>query len=157
MSTTCKQKLFTTVYLRKKIRGSREDISCKILSLENKPMEGFYVEIKFRKTKCFLCCCYNTSKNNIDFYLGHLNRNIALYSSHYENFLIIVDLNLEANNSAMSVFSDTYVLKIFIKEPTCYKNPNKSSCFGFMLTNQDSCVIETGLFDFDRMTVTKMK
>ena len=120
-------------------------------------MEGFYVEIKFRKTKCFLYCCYNTSKSNIDFYLGHLNRNIALYSSHYENFLIIGYLNLEGNNSAMLVFSDTYVLKIFIKEPTCYKNPNKSSCFDFMLTNQDSCVIETGLFDFDRMTVTIMK
>ena len=96
-------------------------------------MEGFYVEIKLRKNKCLLCCFIN-------FYLEHLNRNLALYSSHYESFLIIGDLNLEANNSAMSVFSDTYDLKSFMKEPTCYKNPNKPSCIDLMLTNQVSKV-----------------
>ena len=34
----------------------REDIPCKLLSLENKPMESFYVEINLRKTKWLLCC-----------------------------------------------------------------------------------------------------
>ena len=29
----------------------REDISCELLYLENKPMKGFYVEINLRKTK----------------------------------------------------------------------------------------------------------
>ena len=38
------------------------------------------------------------------------------------------DFNVEANNSAMSGFSDTYNLKNLIKEPTSYKNPNKTSC-----------------------------
>ena len=32
----------------------REDIPCKLLSVENHPMEGFYVEIKLRKTKWLL-------------------------------------------------------------------------------------------------------
>ena len=31
----------------------RDDIPCKLLSLENKPMEYFYVEINLRKTKWF--------------------------------------------------------------------------------------------------------
>ena len=112
------------------------DISCKILYLENEPMEGFYVEIKLQKTKCLLCCSYNPSRNNIGFYLKHLYRNIALYSSHYENILIIRDLHLDANNRGMSAFSDTYFLKSFIKEPTCYKNPNEPSCINLILTNQ---------------------
>ena len=47
----------------------REDIPCKLLSLENKPMEGFYVEINLRKTKWLLCCSYIPSKSNIDFHL----------------------------------------------------------------------------------------
>ena len=69
---------------------------------------------------------------------------------------------MEANDSAISVFSDTYDLKSLIKEPTCYKNPNKHSCIDLILTNkprsfQHSCVIETGLSDFQRMTVTVMK
>ena len=52
---------------------------------------------------------------------------------------------MEANNSAMSVFSDTYNLKNLITEPTCYKNP------------KHSCAIETGFSDFHRMAVTVMK
>ena len=37
----------------------REDILCKLLSLENKPVDGFYVEKNLRKTKRLLCCSYN--------------------------------------------------------------------------------------------------
>ena len=69
---------------------------------------------------------------------------------------------MESNDIAISVFSDTYDLKSLIKEPTCYKNPNKPSCIDLILTNkprsfQHSCVIETGLSDFHKMTVTAMK
>ena len=67
---------------------------------------------------------------------------------------------MEANY--ISAFSDTYDLKSLIKEPTCCKKPNKPSCIDLILTNQPrssqhSCVIETGLSDFHKMTVTVMK
>ena len=129
----------------------RVDIPCKLISLEIKPMEGFYVEIHLRKTKWFLCCSYNPSRSNINFHVEHLNQNLALYSSCYKNFMIIGYFNVEANNRAMSVFSGTCNLENLIKEPTCYKNPNKPSCI------KHSCVIETGLSNFHRMTVTVMK
>ena len=53
-------------------------------------------------------------------------------------------------------------MKSPIKELTCYKNPNKTSCVDLILTNkprsfQHSCVIETGLSDVHKMTVTVMK
>ena len=53
-------------------------------------------------------------------------------------------------------------LKNLIKEPTCHKNSAKPSCIDLILTNeprrfQHSCVIETGLPDFLKMTVTAMK
>ena len=62
----------------------------------------------------------------------------------------------------MSEFCDTYNLKSLIREPTCYKNPENPSCIDLILTNrtcsfQNSCVFETGLSDFHRMTVTVMK
>ena len=85
----------------------RDDIPCKLLSLENKPMDGFYVETNLRKTKWLLGCSYNPSRSNIDFHLEQLNRNLALYSSCYENFMKIGDFNVEANNSAMSIFCNT--------------------------------------------------
>ena len=68
----------------------RDDIPFKLLSLENKPMESFYVEINLRKTKWLLCCFYNPSRSNIDFHLEDLNRNLVLYSSCCENFMIVV-------------------------------------------------------------------
>ena len=66
------------------------------------------------------------------------------------------------NDSAMSVFSGTYSLKNLIKEPICYKNPNKPSCIDLMLANKPpsfkhSCIIETDCSDFNRMTVMVMK
>ena len=91
----------------------REDIPCKLLSIKNRPMEGFYVEINLRKTKRLLCCSHNPNRCKIDFHLENLN-------------------------------------------------PNKPSCTDLILTNkvrsfQHSCVIETGLSDFHKMTVTVMK
>ena len=49
-----------------------------------------------------------------------------------------------------------------INKPTCYKNPEKSSCIDLILNNcprssQNSCVIETGLSDFLKMVTTVMK
>ena len=54
----------------------REDIPCKLLPVENHPMEGFYVEIK---TKWLLCCCYNPNRCKIDFHLENLNQSLAIY------------------------------------------------------------------------------
>ena len=81
----------------------------KLLSVENHPMKGFYVEINLPKSKWLLSCFYNPNRCKNDFHLENLNRSLSLNSSDYENF-IIIDFNVEANDSAISVFSDTYDL-----------------------------------------------
>ena len=127
----------------------REDIPCKLLSVENHAKEGFYIGINLRKTKWLLCCSYNLNRCKIE------------VSLHYENFIIIGDFNVETNGSAISVFSDTYDLKSLIKEPACYKNPNKPYWTDLILTNKSQSsqhsVIEKGLSDFCKMTVTVIK
>ena len=62
----------------------------------------------------------------------------------------------------MAGFCDTYDLRSLITEPICYKNPENPTCIDLILTNhplsfQNSCVLETGLSDFHKMTVTIMK
>ena len=62
----------------------------------------------------------------------------------------------------MKVFCDFYEFKNLIKDATCYKNPENPSRIDLILTNnpnsfQNSGVIETGLSDFHKMTVTVMK
>ena len=94
--------------------------------------------------------------------MDSLSKNFALYSSTYENYIVLGDFNVEVDNNAISSFSDAFHLVSLIREPTCYKNPEKPSCIDLILTNkphsfQNSGVIETGLPDFHRMTVTITK
>ena len=49
-----------------------------------------------------------------------------------------------------------------IKDATCFKNPDKPKCIDLMLTYrnrsfQNACVIDTGLSDFHKMTVTVLR
>ena len=73
--------------------------------------------------------------------------------------MILGDFNVEIEEANMKSFCKNYNLKSLIKQPTCYKNPNKPKCIDLILTNvprmfQITCVLETGLSDFRLMTVT---
>ena len=95
-----------------------KDIQYKLLSVENHPKEDFYIEVNLRKTKWLFCCSYYPIRYKIDLHLEKLNEGLASYSSHYESFIIIREVNVETNDSAISVFSDTYDLqRLIIKTP----------------------------------------
>ena len=69
---------------------------------------------------------------------------------------------MEIEEANMKSFCENCNLKSLIKQPTCYKNPNKPTCIDLILTNvprmfQSTCVLETGLSDFHLMTVTVMR
>ena len=59
----------------------------------------------------------------------------------------------------MTEFCTSFNLKSLISEPTCFKNVDKPSCIDLMLTNKpksfrNSKVLESGLSDFHKLTVT---
>ena len=113
----------------------RADVPSKLLSTELLPMKGFYVEINLQKKKWLLCCSCNPNKNAIKNHLEILYKGLALYSSKYENFIVLGDLNIGMVNSDMTVFCDTYDFRCLIKEPTCYKTPENPSSIDLILTN----------------------
>ena len=87
---------------------------------------------------------------------------MALYSSSYENIIIMSDFNICVEQISLTGFYNTFGLKSLIKDATCYKNPENPSSIDLILTNnprsfQNSSVIQTGLSDFHRMVVTIMK
>ena len=140
----------------------REDIPAKLILVEDLPTECFFIEINLRKKKWLLCCSYNPHRNNIKNHLEILGRNLDLYSSLYENIIVLGDFNVETTDPSMEDFCVRYNLNSLIKDPTCYKNPENPTCIDLILTNsprsfQNSCVIETGLSDFHKMVVTVMK
>ena len=96
----------------------REDISRKLLSAENYPMDSFYIEDNYEKLNgCFYKCSYNPIRCKNYFYLENLNEGSTLYSSHFENFNIIGNFDVKAKDRAISIFSDTYDLQSLTKEP----------------------------------------
>ena len=87
---------------------------------------------------------------------------LDVLSSKYENVIIIGYFNLEPKESAMIDFCQAYNMENLINNFTCYKNPNKMTCINLMLKNKSrffkgSSVLETGLSDFYKMTLTVMR
>ena len=62
----------------------------------------------------------------------------------------------------MLTFCKSYSFNSLIKQPKCFKNPEDPSYIDLILTNkpcsfQTKCVIETGLSDSHRMTISVLK
>ena len=88
--------------------------------------------------------------------------NLDSYSSHYKNFILLGDFNVEPTEDAMEEFMKVYNLKNLVKGPTCFENPGKPSCIDLTLSNksktfQTSQIIETGISDFHKMVMTVLK
>ena len=140
----------------------REDIPAKLIFTEVSPNEGFYVEINLRKQKWLICCSYNPNRHNISKHVDALRNIIDLFSSNYENVLLMGDFNAGSDNAALNDFCNLYNLTNLINKATCYKNPNNPCSIDLLLTNfpknfQNSGVTDTGLSDFHKMIVSVMK
>ena len=139
----------------------REDIPSTLLNTELL-IDGFCIEINIRKKKWLLVCTNNPNKNLISSHLKEIGKNLDNYSSKYDNFILLGDLNSEPTESAVRDFCWIYGCKKLIKDNTCFKNPEKPACIDLIITNrpksfQNSMTLEIGLSDFHKMTFTVMK
>ena len=57
----------------------REDIPTRFLSAEKAPIEAFFVEFNFQKTKWLLSCSYNPHKNSINSHIESLSKCLDVY------------------------------------------------------------------------------
>ena len=145
----------------------REDITSK--RLENLPFnkdhgEGIFIELNLRKNKWLLFVGYNPKKERISQYINNVQSIMNKYINNYDNIIMMGDFNCDFNIKVnkLQEFCETYNLKNIVKEPTCFKNPKHPTCIDLILTNRDKSfhdtkVIETGLSDYHKMTVTCLK
>ena len=54
-----------------------------ILTIEEKPVESFYVELNLRNGKWLVNCSYNPHKNSISNHLDRISKSLDLSSSDY--------------------------------------------------------------------------
>ena len=111
-------------------------------------IEGFCIEINIRKKKRLLVRTYSPNKNLISNHLKEIGKNLDNYSSKYDNFILLGSLNSEPTESAVRDFCQIYGCKNLIKDST--EKPSLK-CF------QNSVALETGLPDFNKMTLIVMK
>ena len=140
----------------------REDIPSNLIAFEEKPNESLFIEINLRNTKMLINCSYNPHKSEIKKHLTALRHSLDSHSSKYDKVLILGDFNVGIEEANMQSFCESYNVKSFIKQSTCYKNPDKPTCIDLILTNvprmlQSTWVIETRLSDFHLMTMTVMR
>ena len=123
-------------------------------------LQFFFVEIILHKKKWLIQCSYNPNKYNIKNHQEIISKALDAFSTKYENIILLRDFNVCVDDETMTNFCNSCNLNSVIKQPTCFKNPENSSCIDLTLTNkprsfQSTCAIETGLSDFHRMTVLK--
>ena len=142
----------------------RNNITLKLLKTENLPsdIQAIFIEMNIKSKKWLLCCTYNPNKSLIENHLRQLQKQLEAFSERYEHFLIMGDFNTDVSDPSMTSFCTLFKLKSIVKEPTCYKNPENSSCIDLFLTNcpgcfHSTCLDETGLSDFHKLVVTILR
>ena len=91
-----------------------------------------------------------------------LSKNLVHYQPLYDNIILLGDFNSEYTDDHMIEFCSLFNLTSLIKDKTCFKSLDNPSCIDLILTNrprsfQNSGVIETGLSDFHKLTITVLK
>ena len=141
----------------------RDDLACKEIQNINNNGEGIFLELNLRRVKWLLFAGYNHNKPNIRHFLGEVSVKLEYLLSKFENLILLGDFNSDVNNEGLiKNFCHMYNLKNLISEPTCYKNPLNPSSIDVILTNkprsfQNSQVVETGLSDHHKMTITVLR
>ena len=59
---------------------------------------------------------------------------LDLHSSNYDMIVLLGDFNVAIDEQQMNSLYNSYSLKNLIKQPTCYKNPDKPTSIDISLT-----------------------
>ena len=105
----------------------REDIHSKLLNTNTSisGIENLLVEINLHSKKWLISGSYNPHLNSTQYHSTQLSKKFDFYSSKYEHFIVLGDFNAEMTNTHMEEFCSVYKFKSLMKDPTCFKNPEK--------------------------------
>ena len=84
----------------------RNNMSTKVVSTDDRPIESFYVELNFRKKMWLLICSYKPS--SIESHLDSLSKSIDSLSSICDNYILLGDFNSCVEDSPLKMFRKIY-------------------------------------------------
>ena len=77
----------------------REDLPAKLQSID-RTNENCFAELNLNRTKWLISYSYNPNKSNIYSHLESLSRNLDLFSSKYNNYLVVCDFNVSVEEAS---------------------------------------------------------
>ena len=86
-------------------------------------------------------------------HLYGLSESIDSLSFKYDNVILQGDFISCMEDYPIKKFCETYKLRNFIKDPTCFKNPENTECVDLALSFKNIYAIETGISLFHKMVV----
>ena len=139
-----------------------DDIPSRVLAKHVFPddIEGFLIELNFRKTKWLLLGTYHPPTQSDSYYFNNLDRALDFYSD-YDKKLLVGDFNTEVSD-VLSIFLYQHDLENLAKDKTCFKNANNPSTIDLFLTNnslvfQNTTTTFAGLSDCLKLVLTVSK
>ena len=89
-----------------------EDIPCKLVSMKNCTIEGFFLELNLRSKKWLISCFCSSHRTFISHHLNSTGKNLDLLSGNYENIVLMGDFNADMENINLKISVIYTTLKI---------------------------------------------
>ena len=91
---------------------AREETPSKVLSAykPNSSVENVFIKMNLRSKKWLLSCSCNPNLTLLNNHIQNISRGIDVYSSKYDNFIVLGDFNAETSNTTISEFWTTWHL-----------------------------------------------
>ena len=102
----------------------KNNIITKSLKTIKLSIEAIFIEMNLRSKKWLLCFTYNPNKSLLERHLNQIQAQLVIFCKNYEHLRILGDFNANISEPTLTSFCTLFKLKNFVKEPTCYKNPN---------------------------------
>ena len=100
-----------------------------------------------RSKKWLLECSYNPYRDKITPHLGNISTALDKLFIDYENVILLGDFNDEVEEKNLPNFMSVHNLETFIKQRTCFKNPENPACIDLILTNSPRSFQNSSVFE----------
>ena len=104
--------------------------------------ETTFLEINIQTSKRLFVGCYKSPSQNEEFFISNLFKTINVFSTKYDNILLMGDFNLTIENKHLKelLILSLFILKSLILSPTCFQ-PTNPTWIDLISINQEGLFI----------------
>ena len=90
-----------------------ENLLCKSLTTElDNLTDTIFLEVNVQSSKWQFVGCYKPPSQNEEFFISNLSKTINVYSTKYDNILLMGDLNLTIENKHLEELLSLFDIKV---------------------------------------------